>query len=666
MVYKSKIAKWNIPALLLLYAFYALLSGYRGISDTVSLRFLWNIADCIPALLIMTVSVSFFETYDRNLLTYYRNVLLYVAVPLFLLSWIFLIRQIGFSVSLTYLKDVMRSFLTASVSEHLGIFYHLLSILLVGPFLSVMLGGEGSSDRSDTQSLHEKRLRTLLMVLCGFFLLFSICVLLNWKLALADFPFLNWCAFALAGYGACHIAFSRKGLLLFYGAGIAALLVSGVEAVVFPGKNWALDSFCFTRLLLCTVLFRIFRDATTFFLYKQAHDHRKESDRDNFRKSLRIPATPDNVSASVQKSESFQYSYALLRILACFFVVAHHFLTAVYGDITKATLPHLIDNLLMCNNALFFMLSGKFALAARGQTDIKKYYTKKLRSILWPLLVISICAWITQNGPVFRPLDFAKNFLSGGSIGYLWFLYSLAGFYLAAPFLKEMLANMNRQEHRLLAMILVLVILLLNLAQLFHMPLSSYSYPFYNYTAYCILGYYLGMEAPGILLPENAFLSQKRKRLMYLMVTAAGLITAFVSSYEALHGLNPSLLDFSLSRILMSAGIFYGVGHFYDLWCKRKPVECETGSAGKPSLARKIIRFVSRYTFSIYLIHDWTLRLTMRLVPLPHDLAWIAVYLVAGCIVTFVLSLVAAVLFDGIILLPFRLVESAGLKRSSQ
>ena len=195
-------------------------------------------------LIFMVAAVVFFRMYKEKLFDYYVKKGLALLGAMFLISWAALAVQIGFSVSLTYAKDVILGFLLRTVHPDLWIIYSLFGFFLVAPFLKKM-----------TEGLSQKEKKWLLGVLVGYFAFFTGGVLLNYKIMLYGYPFLNWTAYALSGYLVLTIDWTCAQVRGIYIAGIAAFIVSTVEALCFPGVNWSLDTICLSRIGICLAIF---------------------------------------------------------------------------------------------------------------------------------------------------------------------------------------------------------------------------------------------------------------------------------------------------------------------------------------------------------------------------------------------------------------------------
>lgn len=117
-------------------------------------------------------------------------------------------------------------------------------------------------------------------------------------------------------------------------------------------------------------------------------------------------------------------------------------------------------------------------------------------------------------------------------------------------------------------------------------------------------------------------------------ILGIGVISAVVSSYEAVHQINPSLLEFAPTRIFMCLAVFY----FISRCCVKFSNICQ-----------RPINFVSKYTFSIYLLHGfapaivfpWTYRIW-------KNENW-GLYCIFCSILVFIVSLIMAIIFETIL-----------------
>ncbi len=283
------------------------------------------------------------------------------------------------------------------------------------------------------------------------------------------------------------------------------------------------------------------------------------------------------------KEKKYQAAYGLLRIIACFSVVFHHFIAANQQYINTLETQGIytaVDNLLMCNNCLFFMLSGKFALE-HYKGEMGRFYKDKALKIVLPFFLFSVYYYLSNGRLATGQCSvwgFVKDFMGCEILGYLWFVYSLIGFYLVVPFLAPMMKAMGLKEKRWLTIFLIVALLPRNLCQILGFPFVLNSFPFY-YLTYILLGYLL----------DNIELDKKIECVMYGLAIPSAVVSCYMAIYKP--GMNPDIHDYCLSRVFMCIGIFLLI----------------TRRMGRLSdLLHKPVKWIADQTYYVYLIHILT------------------------------------------------------------
>lgn len=148
-----------------------------------------------------------------------------------------------------------------------------------------------------------------------------------------------------------------------------------------------------------------------------------------------------------------QTNYDFMRILMSIFVMYIH-----SPKPERIVNIPLAENFLyifaMQCNAIFFMLSGKFALNKQfnEKKDYVDYYISKFITLIIPYGITSCLLVLAQSpftGIKKYILDCARAFINNPS-SHLWFICTLIGFLLGAPFLSKMLNSMQKTELRIL------------------------------------------------------------------------------------------------------------------------------------------------------------------------------------------------------------------------
>lgn len=147
------------------------------------------------------------------------------------------------------------------------------------------------------------------------------------------------------------------------------------------------------------------------------------------------------------------YYLDVIRILACIMVIAMH--APLPASRTVASDTYLLAPLSYLEApciGLFYMVSGALLLPIKGTfaTFLKRRFTKILYpTILWSFLSVIIHCFYISNaeiGPYLRKSTAGLLFSAQGHYGVFWFMYTLAGLYLAAPILSKWWENVSKRE----------------------------------------------------------------------------------------------------------------------------------------------------------------------------------------------------------------------------
>ena len=205
---------------------------------------LFHVLVSYQALFFMLSGRFLLEKYNGNFVSFYWRRFYKIVFPFLIASFVALVCKIGFSVSLGFAKDFVMGICFGNIEEAYGFMYGLFAFYLVVPFLSVMV-----------KALEEKEKIALLCMLVGYFVFFDLCVVLNLRLFIVTYPFLNLIGYALMGYLIDRIRLTKKAYWRIVIAGAVAVVVSTLEKLICPDLNWALDSYCLTRALMCLAIY---------------------------------------------------------------------------------------------------------------------------------------------------------------------------------------------------------------------------------------------------------------------------------------------------------------------------------------------------------------------------------------------------------------------------
>ncbi len=324
-------------------------------------------------------------------------------------------------------------------------------------------------------------------------------------------------------------------------------------------------------------------------------------------------------------------NYNFLRILAILMVISTHMLGQTYiAD--AATEPvrwhvrEIIRTLTLTCNGLFFMLSGRFIID-KYDGKIWSFYWDRIVKIGIPVFLVTTFNYIYIFG--FSPdiayiKNYLKLFLQAKVLGYLWFVFALAGFYLAVPFLSRMLRGMPKGEKKALIAVSFIYFLVQDLYHLEGMEQVLTSYIFYSWVFYCVLGYLL-----------DTIELKKRQEIFLIALGAVGLLISSVEEFY-IPGKNAYIHDYAPSMILMTVSVYILVTRYGSFITRH---------------IEKGINFVARYIFFVYLFHGFTQNLLIMNIltetPVGYGM-WIGLTLLS-----FSMALIMAMIAYHLIYKPF-------------
>lgn len=280
-----------------------------------------------------------------------------------------------------------------------------------------------------------------------------------------------------------------------------------------------------------------------------------------------------------------QVKFEIIRIIACVFVLGVHTMWVFSPEVgLKGLYIKVVDTIFILCNPIFFMLSGKFALAQKEYTSEAQYfkfYLKKLAYLILPLLTYMFFITATnlkmETGSFSGLLQrFVLDFISGHQSSHLWFMYVLVGNVLMSPFTSRIFANISKVG----AIIFISILLLTNAAiayspYFFSTPFSAWVNPFVGWSMY----FYLGACV------DKIFTDKKSVKILTILGLGGFLIIIlkkyFFSYQSHIHDYMPSFTIFALM-----------------VYVYLNRIKAEYGEK-----ISSIIRFLGAQSFGIYLIH---------------------------------------------------------------
>ena len=197
--------------------------------------------------------------------------------------------------------------------------------------------------------------------------------------------------------------------------------------------------------------------------------------------------------------ERMQYADAL-RCLAIFFVTVLHVINPFVGKASLVgtsswTFCIAQNTLNRAGVPLFFMLSGMLILRSPRTRDIGAFYRHSLPRLAVPLLVWNV---IFALGALLRGGTFSLSALfsaviNNGTAYHMWYMYTLLGIYLIAPFLARIVDSCTVRQ---LLVLLAIILFPTTIRPFLNTVLPVYIYLFEplmeGYLGYFLLGYLLG------------------------------------------------------------------------------------------------------------------------------------------------------------------------------
>lgn len=319
------------------------------------------------------------------------------------------------------------------------------------------------------------------------------------------------------------------------------------------------------------------------------------------------------------------YSIDLMRIFLCLCVIGAHSLEH-FGIENYYTNAILTFFLLQANGA-FFVLSGYFNLEQefKDSTDIKKYYKHKIIYILLPFLafifVWAVWDYIHDNG-CFDILgilkSFYESFMFKSSNDHMWFMYPLFGLLLSTPFLSKMLHSMDDKELK----IIWYITLIWNIIAYYICYDMGNNFKFMNWIIDGWLFYYFAGYYYRHIISKESNVKWAIIGISCFILTNLGVF--FMPIFEGVTDFQPMFVVFCVCCLMF--------------WDKVIKVNNEK--------IQKIIVFLSRNTFFIYLFHMRAMEYATRKLSISGTgfVSWILVI-----ISTFVIALIASIIANALL-----------------
>lgn len=355
-------------------------------------------------------------------------------------------------------------------------------------------------------------------------------------------------------------------------------------------------------------------------------------------------------------SKPREANFDLLRIISAFAVIVIHvsggflrYKDAVPQNCTPSLmiLTHIVRFAVPC----FLMLSGAFILDDERNADYKYFYKKSINNIgitsivfcivyvLYAItrLMVGVFMFKKHELDSVLPglLTILKNFIKGAPFYHLWYLFTLIGLYLAAPFVIRLAADLKLGGVNLYGKIATVFLVISSVCYI----TSTHTLEWDIGSQLCFLSLFL----MGYKIRKWG--TDRKNNLVALGLTSAGVAVnvglGCINLYRGCSGLQVDVVFFKQN--LFSYGTL-------------SPIEVAASClifAGFSVLeVKKDFAELAGYTFLIYLFHAgvWDVIATIIGSKLIGDQVVEAVSVIFISMVVFCISLLAAIIYKNIAL----------------
>lgn len=282
--------------------------------------------------------------------------------------------------------------------------------------------------------------------------------------------------------------------------------------------------------------------------------------------------------------------YDCLRLISVLSILMVHSMPVETADRTQWWFNCVMTPVLLAFVGIYFMTSGMFLLE-RGTEDIGRFYKKRAVQIGVPFLIYDLIYYCynvrADQVSISLPAHGAEFLRQAATAqvpraGHLWFMYAMAAFYLCAPFLARMVKAMTDQELKVFLLLMLGLHGLDVAGEILGMSFGPWmQYVLYTgWVYYFVLGY--GLRRLG----------KKRHVPVALVLAAAGLVWD-VAAKLLLPWWTPANPHKSPAMACICAAVFLTVEFYGDRI---------------PGWFGRIAGWISRYSYSVYLIHFLVIR----------------------------------------------------------
>lgn len=348
----------------------------------------------------------------------------------------------------------------------------------------------------------------------------------------------------------------------------------------------------------------------------------------------------NNINNVMQKSNR-DAQYELIRVLSIMLVLLVH-INSTYSNPDSffagdTLIRQILSATFICCNGLFFILSGRFALKFdETKSSYKDYYFKKVIYLLLPMLfymTIETVTYYIQNPTGNLVKTLFVNITNEYTIRHYWFMFTIIFDLMVAPIVAKYFRNMSDRMMFLFLAIGILHLTLISYSPLVASEKLTYDSPFDKFHFHFFLG--------GIIDRVINYFGKKRLILVGMICFVVARIQVMKLGYaDYTNDVSPLYLFSVIAMWIVICETYKLIGNKFD----------------------KVILFLGKYSFQIYLIHFMLLDILVskKMQQVFTDYPF---YLIGSFVVLFSISLLLAILIDLLLLKPMQKGMNFGYKK---
>ena len=334
------------------------------------------------------------------------------------------------------------------------------------------------------------------------------------------------------------------------------------------------------------------------------------------------------------KKEGRIFQYDLMRFLFMLMVLGVHVLSVSkqFSEEYNTTwiITTIFTDLFLICNPLFFMLSGRFNLKKEFNTkeDYKKFYIKRIATLLVPFLIFSIVIYIYRNFDNLSIIDFAKGLLAGNIEGTYWFVYTVLGIIIFSPFFSKMLKSMNLFDKKLFFVISFCVNTFITVFAVFKIPniITFEIVGLVHWNFYYLMGEYI----------EEIFSTRKSRKIIILIGLLAFALQ-FILRCTIKTGYR--LSDPSPLLTLQALALYFLVLEFVKV---------------KNEKVKNVISYFSKYSYIFYLLHMTVINFVDNFFNMHINAGLNLVFALCIFIISFIITMCIAIVAEKFVINPIQ------------